>query len=56
MLDEVAKYYEEQVNTAIERMTTLLEPVMLIGMALVIGTLVVAMYLPIFTISQSFKG
>lgn len=56
MLDEVAKYYEEQVNTAVERMTTLLEPVMLIGMALVIGTLVVAMYLPIFSISQNFKG
>lgn len=52
MLEELSRYYEEQVNTAVERMTTLLEPVMLLGMGLVIGTLVVAMYLPIFQISQ----
>jgi len=54
MLEEVSKYYEEEVATTIERMTALLEPVMLVGMAVVIGTLVVAMYLPIFQISQTF--
>ncbi|MBI1953791.1 MAG: type II secretion system F family protein [Candidatus Omnitrophica bacterium] len=54
MLEEVSKYYEDQVATTVERMTALLEPVMLVGMAVVIGTLVVAMYLPIFQISQSF--
>ena len=56
MLEEVAKYYEEQASTMVERMTTLLEPLMLIGMGLVIGVLVVSMYLPIFQISQSLKG
>lgn len=56
MLDEVAKYYEEQVGTAITRMTALLEPVMLIGMGLVIGTLVISMYLPIFQMTQVIKG
>ncbi len=56
MLEEVAQYYEEQVATAVERMTTLLEPVMLIGMALVIGTLVVSMYLPIFQLSSAVGG
>ncbi len=55
MLEELARYYEEQVNTAVERMTTLLEPMMLMGMGLIIGTLVVAMYLPIFQISQVVK-
>ena len=55
MLEEVSKYYEEQVATLIERMTSLLEPVMLIGMGLVIGTLVVSMYLPIFQMSQVIK-
>ncbi|MBI3615978.1 MAG: type II secretion system F family protein [Candidatus Omnitrophica bacterium] len=53
MLDELERYYEEQVSTAIQRMTTLLEPAMLVGMGLVIGTLVVGMYLPIFQISQT---
>ncbi len=56
MLDEVAEYFDEQVNTAVDRLTTLLEPVMLIGMGLVIGTLVVSMYLPIFTLSQAVRG
>ncbi len=55
MLDELSRYYQEQVATAVERMTTLLEPIMLIGMGLVIGTLVVSMYLPIFQISQVIK-
>ena len=52
MLDEIAHHYEEQVSTAVDRMTTLLEPIMLVGMGLVIGTLVIAMYLPIFQLSQ----
>lgn len=56
MLEEIAHYYEEQVTTAVGRLTTLLEPIMLVGIALVIGTLVVAMYLPILQISQAVKG
>ena len=56
MLEEVAQYYEEQVNTAVERLTAMLEPLMLIGMGLVIGTLVISMYLPIFQISSALKG
>ncbi|MBI3332687.1 MAG: type II secretion system F family protein [Candidatus Omnitrophica bacterium] len=45
MLDEVSKYYQGQISTTLERMTALLEPIMLIGIALVIGLLVVSMYL-----------
>ncbi len=55
MLDEVAHYYEEQVNTAVDRLTAMLEPIMLIGMGLVIGILVVSMYMPIFQISSTVK-
>ncbi len=55
MLEEIARYYEEQVNTAIERMTTLLEPLMLVGIGLVIGVLVIAMYLPIFNMTSVIK-
>ena len=56
MLEEISKYYEEQVATTVERMTTLLEPIMLIGMGIVIGTLVISMYLPIFQLSNVIRG
>ena len=56
MLAEISHYYEDQVSTAVERMTTLLEPIMLVGMGLVIGTLVISMYLPIFELTSVVKG
>jgi type IV pilus assembly protein PilC len=55
MLEEISKYYEEQVTTAVERMTSLLEPIMLVGMGLVIGVLVLSMYLPIFNMTSIVK-
>ncbi len=56
MLDEIAKYYEEQVNTMVERFTGLLEPILLLTMGGIIGVLVLAMYLPIFQLSQTIRG
>lgn len=56
MLDEIAKYYEEQVTTLLERATSLLEPILLLGMGSVIGFLVISMYLPIFQLSQTVRG
>ena len=56
MLDEIAKYYEEQVNTMVERFTGLLEPMLLLTMGGIIGVLVLAMYLPIFQLSQTIRG
>jgi type IV pilus assembly protein PilC len=50
-LDLLAAYYEEQVDTFLARLTTLLEPVMLIFMGGVIGTIVIAMFLPIIELS-----
>ncbi|NQU95121.1 MAG: type II secretion system F family protein [Candidatus Omnitrophica bacterium] len=48
MLEEVAKYYGDIVDTTMTRFTTLLGPVVLLFMALVIGGLIVAMFMPIF--------
>lgn len=56
MLGEISKYYEEEVTVAVQRMTILLEPIMLVGMGLVIGTLVISMYLPIFKLTAVVKG
>lgn len=56
MLDEIAKFHEEQVATLLERATGLLEPVLLIGMGTIIGFLVISMYLPVFQMSQTIRG
>jgi len=48
MLGKVASIYEEEVDTAVEGLTTLLEPLIMVILGIVVGGLVVAMYLPIF--------
>ncbi len=55
MLDEIARFYTEQVSTALERMTSLLEPILLITMAVVIGGLLISMYLPMFSLSENLR-
>jgi len=48
MLEKIADFYDEEVDQAVENMTSLIEPFMLVFLGVVIGGLVVAMYLPIF--------
>ncbi len=48
MLSKVADFYEEEVDTAVAGLSTLLEPIIMVFLGVVIGGLVVAMYLPIF--------
>jgi len=48
MLVNVAKFYDEEVDRAVEKLTAVIEPIMMLGVSLVIGVLVIAMYLPIF--------
>lgn len=50
-LDLIAKYYEDGVDTFLTRLTTLLEPIMLVFMGGVIGTIVISLFLPIVTLS-----
>jgi len=50
MLEELSAYLEDDVDRRLQRMTTMIEPVVMIVIGLVIGGLVVAMYLPIFKI------
>ena len=56
MMDRVAKYYEERVEMFIERMTSLFEPIAIVVMAVVIGVLVIAMFLPIFSLAGGGAG
>ncbi|MBF0401209.1 MAG: type II secretion system F family protein [Magnetococcales bacterium] len=48
MLQKVADFYEEEVDRAVDNLTALLEPIILVILGTLIGGLVVAMYLPIF--------
>ena len=50
-LDLLSNYYEEQVDTFLTRLTTLLEPILLVFMGGVIGTIVISMFLPIIDLS-----
>ena len=53
MLSRVATYYEARVTTFIERLSSLFEPLAIGVMAVVIGTLVMAMFMPIFKLAGS---
>jgi len=48
MLINVAKFYDEEVDRAVERLTSIIEPVMMVFIALTVGVMIIAMYLPIF--------
>lgn len=48
MLDKVATYYENEVDNAVDGLTSLMEPLIMAFLGVVIGGLVIAMYLPIF--------
>ena len=48
MMEKIADFYEEEVDQAVDNMTALIEPFMLVFLGITIGGLVVAMYLPIF--------
>jgi type IV pilus assembly protein PilC len=48
MMEKIADFYEEEVDQAVDNMTALIEPFMLVFLGVTIGGLVVSMYLPIF--------
>ncbi|MFT6463629.1 type II secretion system F family protein [Halopseudomonas sp.] len=48
MLDKVADYYEAEVDNAIDNLTTLMEPMIMVVLGVLVGGLIIAMYLPIF--------
>ena len=56
MLNKVADFYEDEVDQAVEGMTSLLEPLIMVFLGIVIGGLVIAMYLPIFTMASNVGG
>ena len=52
MLDRIADSYDEEIEIATERMTSVLEPIMIIGLAIVVGFIVISIVLPILQVGQ----
>jgi len=48
MLINVAKFYDQEVDRTVEKLTAIIEPLMMVFIGLTIGTMIIAMYLPIF--------
>jgi type IV pilus assembly protein PilC len=56
MLDKIADYYDQEVETATDALTSALEPLLVVLMGIVIGTMVICLYLPMFTIYQNIQS
>ena len=56
MLEKIAKFYKERVATFVDRLTSMFEPLVLVFMGVVVGVLVIAMFMPIFSISSAIKA
>lgn len=56
MLDRVADYYDQEVETATDSLTSALEPILVVLMGVVIGGMVICLYLPMFTIYQNIQS
>jgi type IV pilus assembly protein PilC len=48
MLSKIADYYDDEVDAAVDSLTSMIEPFMMVFLGVTIGGLVVSMYLPIF--------
>jgi type IV pilus assembly protein PilC len=53
MLTKIADFYDDEVDSAVAALTSMLEPIMMVFMGGSIGTILIAMYLPIFTIADT---
>ncbi len=56
MLGKIADFYEDEVDQAVASLTALLEPMMMVFLGVLIGFIVVAMYLPIFTMANAISS
>ena len=56
MMEKIAAFYEEEVDAAVEAMTSAIEPLMMVFLGGLIGGLVVAMYLPVFQMAGAISG
>ena len=56
MLNRIADNYDEEVDNSVGAITSIIEPIMIVFLALVVGTIVIALFLPIIQIIQNLTG
>ncbi len=56
MLASIADFYEDEVETATEQLSSAIEPILIVGLGVIIGGMVIALYLPIFTLYGELAG
>jgi type IV pilus assembly protein PilC len=56
MLNKIADFYEDEVDVAVGALTSLIEPVLMVGVGGTVGVVLIAMYLPIFSIAGKIKA
>jgi len=55
MLSKIADFYEEEVDVAVAALTSLLEPIMMVGIGGMVGVVLISMYLPLFKVYDQIK-
>ena len=55
MLGKIADFYEEEVDASIETLTSIIEPIMMIGVGMMVGVIIISMYLPMFKMLTLIK-
>jgi type IV pilus assembly protein PilC len=55
MLSKIADFYEDEVNASVKALTSILEPIMMLGVGGIVGVVVISMYLPIFNMMNIVK-
>jgi type IV pilus assembly protein PilC len=56
MLLKIADNYDEEVDNAVAAMTSLLEPIMIVFLAVIVGSIVIAMFLPLIAMISNMSG
>ncbi|MBD7958081.1 type II secretion system F family protein [Microbacterium sp. Sa4CUA7] len=56
MLSSIADYYESEVEAATEQLTSSIEPILIVGIGIIIGGMVISLYMPIFSIYGEIGG
>ena len=52
MLSKVADFYEDEVSTTVKALTSLLEPMMIVLVGIIVGSILLGMYLPMFSVFE----
>jgi type IV pilus assembly protein PilC len=55
MLTKVADFYDSEIENTVASLTSILEPILIVGMGVVIGAMLISLYLPIFNLALSVK-